>query len=103
MTPADDEMPEYRIREEGTAVSIELTKVEGKQEELLQAFGECQTGECSCPTDQYEKVGEMRLDSDEQQITIHLQPTPDERFDTSKIAACLDYTIAQTEKQGETS
>ena len=67
-------MPEYRIREQGTSVSIELTDVEGKQEELLQAFGECQTGQCSCPTDQYEKVAGMLLDSNEQQITIRDDP-----------------------------
>ena len=57
-------MPKYRIREEGTAVAIELTEVEGKQEELLQAFGECQSGQCSCPTDQYEKLGAMQVDPD---------------------------------------
>lgn len=91
-------MPEYRIREEDAAVSIELTDVEGRQDELLDAFSECQTGQCSCPTDQYEKIAEMQLDTDEQQITIQLQPLAGERFDTDELAACLDYTIAQTEK-----
>ena len=91
-------MPEYRIREEDAAVSIELADVQGKQDELLQAFRECQTGQCSCPTDQYEKVAAMQLDSDEHQITIRLHPLAGERFDTGEIAACLDYTIAQTEK-----
>lgn len=91
-------MPRYRIREEGNAVAIELTDVDGKQDELLQAFGECQAGQCSCPTDQYERVAEMQLDSREQQITIQLQPRAGQRFDTDEIAACLDYTIAQTEK-----
>lgn len=90
-------MPEYRIREQGTAVSIELTDVEGKQEELLEAFGECQTGQCSCPTDQYEHVAKMELDSDDQRITIRLEPVTGERFDAEEIAACLNYTIAQTE------
>ena len=94
-------MPEYRIREEGTAVAIELADVQGKQDELLQAFRECQTGQCSCPTDQYEKVAQMQLESDEQQITIQLHPHPGERFDTAEIATCLDYTIAQTEKPAE--
>ena len=94
-------MPEYQIREKGTAVSIKVTEVAGKQEELLQAFGECQTGQCSCPTDQYEKVAGMELDSDEEQITIQLQPVKGERFDTGQIAACLDYTITQSEKAGD--
>ena len=94
-------MPEYRIQQEGTAVTIELADVQGKQDELLQAFGECQTGQCSCPTDQYTKVADMQLDSSEQQITIQLRPRAGERFDTDEIAACLDYTIAQTEKPAE--
>jgi hypothetical protein len=91
-------MPDYRIREEGASVSIELTDVAGKHEKLLWAFGECQAGQCSCPTDQYEKVADMQLDSDAEQITIQLQPVEGERFDTKKIAACLDYTIAQTDR-----
>jgi hypothetical protein len=91
-------MPQYRIREEPTAISIELADVQGKQDELLQAFRECRTGQCSCPTDEYEKVAEMRLDSDEQQITIQLRPLVGERFDTDEIAACLDYTIANAGK-----
>lgn len=90
-------MPEYRIRDDAKAVSIELTEVAGKQEQLLQAFGECQAGQCSCPTDQYEKVAEMQVDSNEQAITIQLRPVEGERFDTDEIAACLDYTIAQSE------
>ena len=95
-------MPEYQIREKGTAISIELTDVEGQQEQLIEAFGECQTGKCSCPTDQYEKVAGMQLESDEHQITIELEPVDGERFDTDQIAACLDYTIAQTGTPGET-
>lgn len=96
-------MPRYEIHEEGTAVSIKLTNVEGKQERLLEAFGECQTGQCSCPTDQYEKVAGMQLHSDEQQVTIQLEPVTGERFDTDAIGACLDYTIAETEKLSEAS
>ena len=90
-------MPEYRIHEEHATVSIELTDIEGKQDELLQAFGECQSGKCSCPTDQYDKVADMKVLPDRNQITIRLEPTAGERFNTDEIAACLDYTIARTE------
>ena len=94
-------MTEYRIREEGSTVEIELTDLDGRQEQLLGAFAECQTGQCSCPTDQYEKVAAMQVDPDEKQITIQLKAGEGERFDTSEIAACLDYTIAQTEQRAE--
>jgi hypothetical protein len=89
-------MPEYQIREEGTAVSIELTGVEGKQRELLDAFGECQSGRCTCPTDQYEKVAAMEVEPRADEISIRLRPLEGERFDTDEIASCLDYTIEQT-------
>jgi hypothetical protein len=45
-------MPEYQVREEGTTGSIELTGIEGKQRELLDAFGECQSRRSTCPTEQ---------------------------------------------------
>ena len=89
-------MPEYRIRDEGGALSIELTNVEGKQEQLLHAFGECQSGHCSCPTDQYETLETMDVAADEEQITIRIEPVRGTRFNTDEIAACLEYTIAQT-------
>ena len=44
-----------------TTVVIELTEVAGKQEELLEAFGECQSGRCACPTNEYEKLAVMEV------------------------------------------
>ncbi len=91
-------MPEYRIHDEGSALSIELTDIKHKQGELLQAFGEYQSGQCSCPTDQYEKVAAMQIEPGKQQTTIHLDAVEGQQFDTDAIAACLEYTIAQTAK-----
>lgn len=90
-------MTGYRVREQGSEVEIELTGVEGRQDELLGAFGECQSGRCSCPTDEYEKVLVMQIEPHVEQITIHLEPIEGERFDIGKIAACLEHTIAKTE------
>ena len=52
-------MARYRIDDEDASVSIEVTDVAGQEQELLEAFGECQAGQCSCPTDEYP---EARLD-----------------------------------------
>jgi hypothetical protein len=43
-------MARYRIDDEDASVSIEVTDVAGQEQELLEAFGECQAGQCSCPT-----------------------------------------------------
>jgi hypothetical protein len=42
-------MARYRIDGEDASVSIEVTDVAGQEQELLEAFGECQAGQCSCP------------------------------------------------------
>ncbi len=94
-------MAHYRIHESETAVTIEVTEVGGKQEELLGAFGACQAGQCSCPTDEYQKLAAMDVKHGEDDIRLRLEPKPGEKFDLSEIAACLDYTTAKaTEAEG---
>lgn len=90
-------MARYRIDKDAAIVSIELTEVAGHDAELIEAFGECQQGRCSCPTDEYEKVATMDVRSDGDRIAIRLEAKPGQRFDTSAIAACLDYTVAKVE------
>lgn len=65
-------MTQYKIRNEPSAVSIELTGVAGRQKELLKAFQECQEGTCSCPTDEYQNVASMTMDADKSRIAIRL-------------------------------
>lgn len=88
-------MTDYRIEADDTTVAIEITGVEGRQAELLEAFGECQQGRCSCPTDEYEKVDTMEVAPSEDRIAITLQAKPGATFDAAEIAACLDYTVGK--------
>jgi hypothetical protein len=90
-------MTKYTINTDGSSVAIELTEVAGHQDQLLEAFGECQEGRCSCPTNEYEKVEAMELQPDADRIAIKLQAKPGMAFDTAEIAACLDYTVAKSE------
>jgi hypothetical protein len=79
-------------------VNIEVTEVAGVQDKLLEAFGECQAGRCSCPTDEYQKLASMEVEQETDTIRLRLHAKPGERFDTSEIAACLDYTTAKAAK-----
>jgi hypothetical protein len=85
----------YRIDKDESAVSIEVTEAGGRQDELMEAFGECQTGQCSCPTNEYEKLASIEVEQGGDLIHIRLQPKPGEKIDTSEIAACLDFTTAK--------
>jgi hypothetical protein len=87
-------MTRYRIEEKQSTVTIELVDVAGRQDQLMEAFGECQAGQCSCPTSEYDKLASMEVEQDGDAIRLRLEPKPGESLDTSAIAACLDYTTA---------
>ncbi len=91
-------MARYRVEEKVSTVSIELTDVAGHEAELLQAFRECQSGQCSCPTNEYDKLASMDVQQSSDAITIQLEPKPGEVIDTLEIAACLDYTTSKVAK-----
>jgi hypothetical protein len=90
-------MTQYRISNESSAVSIELTGVAGHQKELLEAFQGCQERTCSCPTDEYQNVASMTVDANESRIAIRLEAKPGAKLDVSEIESCLDYTIGGVE------
>lgn len=99
-------MARYRVQETESTVSIEVTDAVGQQDQLLEAFEECQAGRCSCPTDEYQKLAAMDVEQSGDVIRLRLEAKPGEKFDTSEIAACLDYTTArltETEVRNEST
>ncbi len=88
-------MADYTIDADGDSVAIEITGVAGRQAELLEAFGECQGGQCSCPTNEYEKVAAMEVQPAGDRIAIRLTAKPGLTLDTAEIEACLDYTVGK--------
>lgn len=91
-------MAGYRIEQERTGIVIEVTGVAEHQEEVLKAFGGCQSGHCTCPTEEYRKVAGMDVVSTDEEITLRLEAKPGERFDTDEISACLDHTLSKVER-----
>ncbi len=88
-------MTSYQITPLDAGLVIQITGVGDKRDDLLTAFGECQQGHCSCPTDQYQRVEAMEVTQSEHAISIRLQAKPGTDFDTRDIAACLDYTVTK--------
>ena len=92
-------MTRYRIRNEHSALSIDLTEVGGRQDEFLSAFAECWSGQRSCPTDQFEKLASMDVHQSEDQIALRLNSKHGTRLDSSDIAACVDHTVNKIESR----
>ena len=94
MVHSHGEVARYRIHEDKSTVLIEVAEIGESKERLLEAFGECQSGQCSCPTNEYDKLESMGVEPGEDLIRMRLEPKPGTKFDTSQIAACLDYATA---------
>jgi hypothetical protein len=86
----------YNITEQAHGVAIDLTDVNDREHDLLAAFDECRKGNCSCPTDEYEKVATMDVSASSVAINIRLKAKPGNVFDTTELAACLEHTIEKT-------
>ena len=81
----------------GTDIQIKDVKSHAEQQQLLEAFQECQGGICTCPTEEYKKLEEMEIQEDNGSITLHLKPKTGLELDESEIATCLEYTKSKAE------
>ncbi len=93
--------PKYKINPNQQGLEIHIEEVEGQEAELLEAFGACQRGECSCPTEEYKKLEKMEVANQGGGIQIQLTAKPGEPLDVSEIERCLDHTTQQAGKKDE--
>ena len=83
---------EAKITKTENGIDIDVTELEGKETQLLEAFQECSEGRCTCPTEEYKKVAVMTVTNQDDLIQLSIQAKEDETIDTSEIEKCLDYT-----------
>ena len=76
-----------KITSNKNGIDINITELEGKKEELLEAFQECSEGRCSCPTQEYQKVETMNVIDTEGTIQISIKSKTDEEIADSILAA----------------
>jgi len=86
-------MPSYTIEEQGGVLEVRITGFRGPVDDILAAFRSCQEGSCSCPTDEYENLQSLDVETTERGITLRLTPKPAARFDRTNIERCLDFTL----------
>ncbi|MEJ2361761.1 MAG: hypothetical protein P8Z75_10090 [Gammaproteobacteria bacterium] len=86
----------YRIESNESGLDIKISEANDKQK-LMQAFQECQEGRCSCPTQEYTKLGSLEIENDENLIYLKLRAKSNEQFDEAEISKCLEYTRGQVE------
>lgn len=88
----------YEITQSGPDIEIHLSTAAGQASWLLQSLQDCRSGQCGCPTDQYDKLAAMEIGAGGDEVTVRLHPLPGERLDPDQIQACLDYTTTAAEE-----
>lgn len=89
----------HEITEHGNEIEMRVTDTKGRGPGLLAAMQECQDGRCGCPTDQYERLEGMDIQTGDEGVTVTLRPRPGERLDVDELEACLEYTVAKAETE----
>lgn len=82
---------------ETTPSGLHITATVGadRQAALLEAFGQCAAGTCSCPSTQYGKLQAIEVQAGEGSVSVELTAREGERLDPEDIARCLDHTARQ--------
>jgi hypothetical protein len=91
----------YEISEQGKHVQIQIHQTGEHTPRLVASLQDCREGRCSCPTDQYDRLEDMTVQTGVDQLTVRLHPKPGQRLDTDQLQACLDYTLDQAEHSTE--
>lgn len=82
----------YQIQQRPEGLTIVIHDFPGDPDHLLAAFQVCQTGQCSCPTREYEKMASLEIDEQSDGVYLYLIPKSGAQFDLDEIRQCLDYT-----------
>lgn len=83
---------EAKIKPTDDGIQIDVTDLEGKKEQVLEAFQECSEGHCTCPTQEYQKVETLEVIDSGDDIKLSIKAKADQKIDPAEIEKCLEHT-----------
>src|SRR5512138_756140 len=91
---------EAQIKKTENGIEIDVTELEGKKGQLLEAFNECSEGRCTCPTQEYQKVESLEVVGTDEIIQLVIKAKEGQEIDTGEVDKCLEYTKKRVSEQG---
>ena len=79
------------VKSNSDGLTIEVSEISEKQDQLLAEFQACQEGRCSCPTDEYKKLDSLEIAAGTGKIDLRLKAKTGQVFDSSEIQKCLNH------------
>lgn len=92
----------HEIAKNAEGLDVKISGTDGNEQQLLEAFRECQEGRCSCPTQEYRKLDTLHVEATASGVSLQLKAKPDTQLDPAEIERCLQYT-EQRANTGKTS
>ena len=91
----------YKVTESKDGIDIAVAEIKGKKDKLLEAFEDCKEGRCSCPTEEYKNMESLEIESDGDDIHLHLKSKIGSKINKAEINKCLDYTTDRVEHDSD--
>lgn len=88
----------HEITKNANGLNIKISQTNGNEQQLLEAFRECQEGRCSCPTREYQKLEDLHIEVSDSGISLQLNSKSGTEFEPTEIERCLEYTEKQSKK-----
>lgn len=82
----------YSIDQDAGGLRVTATVPPEHQAKLLEEFGKCAAGTCSCPSTQYDKLAGIDVQQTPDGVQVGLKAKSGETIDPDDITRCLDHT-----------
>lgn len=77
-----------------TGLKVDAEVTPEHQSRLLEEFGKCAAGTCSCPSTQYGKLSNINVTQTNNGVSVELTAKMGETIDQNDIHRCLEHTAS---------
>lgn len=77
------------------ALDISVEACGDAQTNLLKNFKKCQSGKCDCPSDQFDKIERIDIQTEPERIHMRLEPKAEVKLDVDEVDQCLTWSKDQ--------
>ena len=83
-----------KVKKENSHVIVSIGEVDSDKDIILKNLQDCKDGNCSCPTNEYEKLENINIEVKDElnEIQVDLKPKKGVDISINEIKKCLDHT-----------
>ncbi len=83
----------HTIEDIKDGLKIKISEVASNHEELMSNFQSCKDGKCDCPSGEYVKLEDLKIQKTENELILELTAKDSLKFDKSEVEKCVEFII----------